>query len=110
MATKIDPAVEKLTKEFRKKFDDVRSEIEKSNRFGRNFSLLEVELAAIDALERRLGERGSQEWLAGIVKRLRNAMRSADILAADGEGCFLVLLSETDTLGRRIRTCQISSP
>jgi MoxR-like ATPase len=30
MATKIDPAVEKLTKEFRKKFDDVRSEIEKA--------------------------------------------------------------------------------
>ena len=30
MATKIDPAVEKLTKEFRKKFDDVRSEVEKA--------------------------------------------------------------------------------
>ena len=30
MATKIDPAVEKLTKEFRQKFDDVRSEVEKA--------------------------------------------------------------------------------
>jgi len=30
MATKIDPAVEKLTNEFRKKFDDVRSEVEKA--------------------------------------------------------------------------------
>ena len=30
MAMKVDPAVEKLTKEFRKKFDDVRSEVEKA--------------------------------------------------------------------------------
>jgi len=82
--------------------DIVRSEIEKSNRFGRNFSLLEVELAELDALERRLGERGSREWLAGIVKRMRSAMRAADILAADGEGRFLVLLPETDTLGGAI--------
>jgi len=82
--------------------DIVRSEIEKSNRFGRNFSLLEVELADLEPLQERLGERGSQEWLAGIVRRLRSAMRSADILAADGEGRFLVLLPETDTLGGAI--------
>ncbi|MCH8969299.1 MAG: AAA family ATPase, partial [Planctomycetes bacterium] len=30
MAMKVDPAVEKLTKEFRQKFDDVRSEVEKA--------------------------------------------------------------------------------
>lgn len=82
--------------------DIVRSEIEKSNRFGRNFSLLEVELASLDPLRGRLGDHGSEEWLAGIVKRLRSAMRSADILAADGEGRFLVLLPETDTLGGAI--------
>jgi two-component system cell cycle response regulator len=82
--------------------DIVRSEIEKSNRFGRNFSLLEVELAELEPLQERLGERGGQEWLAGIVKRLRSAMRSADILAADGDGRFLVLLPETDTLGGAI--------
>jgi two-component system cell cycle response regulator len=82
--------------------DIVRSEIEKSNRFGRNFSLLEVELAALEPLQSRLGERGMKDWLAGIVKRLRNAARSADILAADGAGRFLVLLPETDTLGGAI--------
>jgi diguanylate cyclase (GGDEF)-like protein len=79
--------------------DIVRSEIEKSNRFGRNFSLLEIALESLGPLQERLGDQGSQEWLAGIVKRLRGAMRSADILAADGEGRFLVLLPETDTLG-----------
>jgi two-component system cell cycle response regulator len=79
--------------------DVVRSEIEKSNRFGRTFSLLQVEIGPIDALWKRLGEESGKEWLGGIVGRLRHAMRSADVLAADGEGRFLVLLPETDTLG-----------
>jgi diguanylate cyclase (GGDEF)-like protein len=79
--------------------DTVRSEIEKSNRFGRSFSLLKVDIGSLDPLRRRVGDTEFRDWLSLVVKLLRGAMRSADVLAADGEGRFLVLLPETDALG-----------
>jgi len=79
--------------------DTVRTEIEKSNRFGRSFSLLKVTIGSLDPLRRRIGDAGFRDWLALVVKLLQSVMRSADVLAADGEGRFLVLLPETDALG-----------
>jgi diguanylate cyclase (GGDEF)-like protein len=79
--------------------DVVRSEIEKSNRFGRSFSLLKVDVGSLDPMRRRLGDSEFRDWLALVVKLLQGAMRSADVPAADGEGRFLVLLPETDALG-----------
>jgi diguanylate cyclase (GGDEF)-like protein len=79
--------------------DMVRTEIEKSNRFGRSFSLLKFSIGSHDPLRRRIGDAEFRDWLALVVKLLQGAMRSADVLAADGEGRFLVLLPETDALG-----------
>jgi diguanylate cyclase (GGDEF)-like protein len=79
--------------------DVVRSEIEKSNRFGRSFSLLKLDLGSLDSLRRRIGDADFQDWLGEAAKLLQSVMRSADVLAADGEGRFLVLLPETDALG-----------
>jgi CheY-like chemotaxis protein/GGDEF domain-containing protein len=79
--------------------DVVRSEIEKSNRFGRSFSVLRVELGSLAPLRSRLSEADYHDWLAAIVTLFQGAIRSADLLAADGEGRFLVLLPETDALG-----------
>jgi diguanylate cyclase (GGDEF)-like protein len=79
--------------------DMVRTEIEKSNRFGRSFSLLKVYIGSLDPLRRRIGDAEFRDWLALVVKLLQGAMRSADVLAVDGEGRFLVLLPETDALG-----------
>jgi two-component system cell cycle response regulator len=79
--------------------DTVRTEIEKSNRFGRSFSLVKVDIGSLDPLRRRVGDAEFRDWLALVVKLLQGAMRSADVLAADGEGRFLVLLPETDALG-----------
>jgi len=79
--------------------DMVRTEIEKANRFGRSFSLLKVYIESLDPLRRRIGNAEFRNWLAEVVALLKGAMRSADVLAADGEGRFLVLLPETDALG-----------
>jgi two-component system cell cycle response regulator len=79
--------------------DMVRTEIEKANRFGRSFSLLKVCIESLDPLRRRIGNAEFRDWLTGVVNLLQSAMRSADVLAADGEGRFLVLLPETDALG-----------
>jgi diguanylate cyclase (GGDEF)-like protein len=79
--------------------DTVRTEIEKSNRFGRSFSLVKVDIGSLDPLRRRVGDAEFRDWLALVVKLLQDVMRSADVLAADGEGRFLVLLPETDALG-----------
>jgi diguanylate cyclase (GGDEF)-like protein len=79
--------------------DVVRSEIEKSNRFGRHFAVLKLDFGSRAPLPRRVGGADHREWLADVVKLLQGATRSADILAADGEGRFLVLLPETDALG-----------
>jgi len=79
--------------------DMVRTEIEKANRFGRSFSLLKVYIESLDPLRRRIGDAEFRNWLGRVVDLLQGVMRSADILAADGEGRFLVLLPETDALG-----------
>jgi len=82
--------------------DMVRTEIEKSNRFGRRFSLLKVDLGTPAPLRRRLGEAAYRDWLVQVVGALDGVARAADVLAADGEGRFLVLLPETDTLGSAV--------
>jgi two-component system cell cycle response regulator len=79
--------------------DVVRSEIEKSNRFGRSFSIVKIEVGAVDDVRRKLGKRGWEAGLGEVVVRLKAGMRAADVLATDGEGRFLLLLPETDALG-----------
>lgn len=68
----------------------VVNEIEKAHRFGRHFSLLEVELGEPAALQGSFAE------------RLQGALRGTDLCASDGENRFRLLLAETDAVGAAV--------
>ena len=82
--------------------DVVRNEIEKANRFGRTFALVELDLGPLDELRREAGEAGVQSLLTGVAAELARLLRAADLLAAGGERRFRVLLSEADALGAAV--------
>jgi len=81
-------------------FDNaVRNEIEKANRHGRCFSILEVEIGPLDGLRAQFGDVAFRQWIAKAVAQLTRLQRSSDLLSIDGLGKFLILLPETDALG-----------
>jgi len=77
----------------------VRNEIEKANRHGRSFSIIEVEIGPLDGLRAQFGEVAFRQWIDKAIAQLRRLQRSSDLLSMDGLGKFLVLLPETDVLG-----------
>jgi diguanylate cyclase (GGDEF)-like protein len=88
--------------------DVVRNEIQKANRFGRTFSLLRVDLDEIAAARGRLSEVELGRLVEGLAQQISSTLRATDLLAAEGDERFLLLLPETDGLGasilkRRIR-------
>lgn len=88
--------------------DGVRNEIHKAQRFGRRFSILSIEIDPLAPMRRRMGEAELGRWLEGLVFQIGRALRSTDVIAAENESRYRVLLSETDALGaavlkRRIR-------
>jgi len=82
--------------------DVVRNEIEKANRFGRCFALVELDLGPLDELRREASEAGLQSLLTGVAEELARLLRASDLLAAGGERRFRVLLSEADALGAAV--------
>jgi diguanylate cyclase (GGDEF)-like protein len=80
-------------------YNAVRNEIEKANRHGRCFSILEVEIGPLDGLRAQFGEEAFRQWIGKAVAQLTRLQRSSDLLSIDGQGKFLVLLPETDALG-----------
>ncbi len=107
-----DPVTQAYTVAY---FEDVvRNEIQKANRFGRSFGLLTLEVDPLEPLKRRLGEAELARWLEGVVFQVGRALRSTDLLAAESEHRFRILLPETDSLGaavlkRRIREAILES-
>lgn len=101
-----DPRTHAYTPAF---FDGVvATECEKAHRFGRHFSLLDVELAGLDAWRARLGEGAATALVDGFALRLQQVLRGTDVCAVDGESRYRLLLAETDALGaaslkRRLR-------
>jgi GGDEF domain-containing protein len=86
----------------------VASEIEKGHRFGRRFSLLEVELSGLSVVRERLGEPAAVQLADAFATRLQETLRGTDICAVDGESRYRLLLAETDAIGaaalkRRLR-------
>ncbi len=86
----------------------VASEIEKGHRFGRRFSLLEVELSGLSVVRERLGEPAAGRLADAFANQLQETLRGTDICAVDGESRYRLLLAETDALGaaalkRRLR-------
>lgn len=101
-----DPRTRAYTPAF---FDGVvATEVEKAHRFGRCFSLLEVELCGLAAVRGQVGESATATLEAAIAERLQQALRGSDVCSVDGQGRYRLLLAETDALGasalkRRLR-------
>jgi diguanylate cyclase (GGDEF)-like protein len=88
--------------------DVVRNEIQKAGRFGRSFALLTLELEGIARVRARMSDPEYGRWLESVALQVGRALRSTDLVAAEGDGRHRVLLPETDALGaavlkRRIR-------
>jgi FixJ family two-component response regulator/GGDEF domain-containing protein len=101
-----DPVTKAYTRAY---FDDViHNEIRKAARFGRTFSLVRLELEGLGELRGRAPEAEFVAWLESLVFHVGRALRATDLLAAESESRFCVLLPETDSVGaavlkRRIR-------
>jgi FixJ family two-component response regulator/GGDEF domain-containing protein len=95
-----DPVTKAYTRAF---FEDVvRNEIRKAARFGRSFSLLEVELAGLADFRRELSDGEFASWLARFAHQVGRVLRTSDLLASESESRFAILLPETDALGAAV--------
>ena len=101
-----DPTTKAYTLAY---FEDLtRNEIHKASRFGRPFSLLKLELGDLAPIRRGLSDPEIGHWLESVVYQVARALRSTDLVAAESESRYRVLLPEPDALGasvlkRRIR-------
>lgn len=102
-----DPVTKAYTRAY---FDDVtNNELRKAARFGRTFSLLRVELEGLGDYRARASEAEFSAFAEAACACVARALRATDLLAAESETRFCVLLPETDALGaavlkRRIRS------
>jgi diguanylate cyclase (GGDEF)-like protein len=95
-----DPLTKAYTRAF---FEDVvRSEIRKASRFGRSFSLLQVELAGLGEFRREMLDADFTAWLERFAFQVGRVLRTTDLLAAESENRFAILLPETDALGAAV--------
>lgn len=95
-----DPLTKAYTYAF---FEDVvRSEIRKASRFGRAFSLLEVELSGLAEFRREMVDADFTAWLERFAFQVGRVLRTTDLLAARSENRFAILLPETDALGAAV--------
>jgi diguanylate cyclase (GGDEF)-like protein len=95
-----DPVTRAYTFAF---FEDVvRNEIRKAGRFGRAFSLLELELADFARFRRERTDAELSAWLERFAFQVGRVLRTTDLLASASEDRFAVLLPETDALGAAV--------
>jgi len=103
-----DPVTRAYTYAF---FEDVvRNEIRKAGRFGRSFSLIEVELADFARWRRELTDAELSVWLERFAFQIGRVLRTTDLLATASEERFAVLMPETDALGAAVlkrRMCEL---
>lgn len=99
-----DPRTQAYTQAF---FEDAaRHEIQKAARFGRNFSMIEIDLDAAHPAygehRARLGDANHAAWVAEVVEQIGASLRGTDLLASPSEGRYSVLLPESDAVGATI--------
>ena len=103
-----DPVTRAYTYAF---FEDVvRNEILKAGRFGRSFSLIELELADFARWRRELTDTELSAWLERFAFQIGRVLRTTDLLATSSEERFAVLMPETDALGAAVlkrRMCEL---
>ncbi|MBI5695120.1 MAG: diguanylate cyclase [Nitrospirae bacterium] len=76
--------------------DRLFEEIDRSERYGRRFSLLVVRLDGLKGFGGRLGRRASDEAVVETARALRGMLRSNDIVSRYSEEGFAIALPETD--------------
>ncbi len=92
-----DPTTQTYTPAF---FDGVAArELERARRFGRPFSVLEVELCGLPAVRAADGSEAVRRIVDGFTGRLQQALRGTDVCASEGERRYRILLAETDAIG-----------
>jgi diguanylate cyclase (GGDEF)-like protein len=102
-----DPTTKAYTRAY---FDDVvHNEIRKANRFGRTFSAVRVEFDGVAALRDRMSQAEFARWLEAVTFQIGRSLRATDLLAAESDSEFLVLLPETDALGAAVLKRRIHS-
>lgn len=95
-----DPLTRAYTFAF---FEDVvRNEIRKAGRFGRSFSLLELEIADFGRWRRDRTDADLSAWLERFAFQIGRVLRTTDLVAAASGDRFAVLLPETDALGAAV--------
>lgn len=95
-----DPATKAYSHAY---FEDVvRNEIQKASRFGRQFSVVRIDCGALDGLRDLASQNGLDAWIQRLTQSLTGVLRTTDLLAADGENRYSMLLPETDALGAAI--------
>jgi diguanylate cyclase (GGDEF)-like protein len=103
-----DPVTRAYTYAF---FEDVvRNEIRKAGRFGRSFSLIELEVADFARWRRELTDAELSAWLERFAFQIGRVLRTTDLLATSSEDRFAVLMPETDALGAAVlkrRMCEL---
>lgn len=101
-----DPITRAYTHEYFQ--DAVRHELTKARRFGRNLSLVRIQLEPIAPLRASLPAEAFTQWVQALVEQTDGSLRNTDLLAAETDHQYLVMLAECDSLGavvakRRIR-------
>ncbi len=79
--------------------DVLANEIEKANRFGRRFGLVEVAIDPIAPLRERLDSDRFDAWRTALAHHLGRLLRATDLVASDGDARFFVMLAESDAIG-----------
>ena len=79
--------------------DVLANEIEKANRFGRRFGLLEVTVEPIEALRDHLDPKAFAQWRNAFARDLGRLIRATDLVASDGHARFFVMVAECDAIG-----------
>ena len=88
----------------------VANELEKAHRFGRHFSLLEVELVGLAAMRERSASATAALGSTPTSPSGCAALRGTDLCAVDGESRFALLLAETDALGAAVLKRRMREP
>lgn len=77
----------------------ISEEIQRCTRSQRSFSLLEVDIDHFKRVNDKFGHPVGDEILIGLVRHLKEVLRSGDSLGRIGGEEFLILLPETDSQG-----------
>lgn len=95
-----DPTTKAYTRAYLE--DAVRNELYKSSRFGRSFSLIRLRLDSLDPLRERLSPPELGRWLESLVEQVGRTLRATDLVAAESESRYTLLLPETHALGAAV--------